>query len=242
MNFEKDLDVEKRKLWAECKECASCPRTGRILDEFMPVCKNSCLKKMLQYASYMRAYIPSEFWNLSLKNYKKDSKVLEIVNDYIRRLQKNLDTGKGILFHGGTGTGKSLLANEILKAACRNGFKAKTRSLTEILESLKKSYSDDNIVNVEQELENSDFFCFEDTGLEYRKKDSEFVPREFDRLFQIRKNSRLPTLVTIPYSPEQIEVHYGKHLLSTFYSCMTPVRCKGQDFREEISKKGESDE
>jgi DNA replication protein DnaC len=235
MNFEKELEVEKRRLWEICKECNKSPRTGRILDEFLPECKNSCLKKMMQYASYMKTSIPSEFWNLNLKDYKKDSKVLEIVNVYIKKIEQNFDSGLGLLFHGGHGSGKSLLANEVLKAACKEGYTAKTRSLTEILESVKKSYKEDNN-QVESEIENTDFYCFEDAGLEYRKKDSEFVSKEFDRLFQIRKRSRLPTLVTMPYSPEQVELYYGKHLLSTFYSCMRPVRLKGSDYREEMSK------
>lgn len=236
MNFEKIIEVEKRNLWRKCKECSECPRTGRILDEFLSDCKNSCLKKMMQYSSYMKASIPGEFWNLTLDDYRKDSKVLSIVEDYINTLEEKLDSGTGLLFHGGCGTGKSLLANEILKAACRKGYKVRTRPLAEILDSLKRGYRDDAVLNIENELETMDFYCFEDTGLEYRKKESDFVPKEFDRLFQIRKNSRLPTLVTMSYSPEQIELHYGKHLLSTFYSCMKPVRLKSSDYRQEMIK------
>jgi DNA replication protein DnaC len=238
-NFSKALEVEKKRLWARCPTCSELPRTGRILDEFESGCGKGCLGKMLKYVSYLDAGIPSEFWNLDLEDYKGDRKVLEVVKKYTLDLVGNYEKGHGILFYGGHGTGKSLLASSILKKACEEQvYKVKMRPLYDIIDLLKKSYDDDS-TEIIDELSVTDFYCIEDTGLEYRRKDSEYVAKEFDRLFQIRRRKSLPTLMTVSYSLNQIEITYGEHILSTFYSCMKPLRCQGNDFRKERLKSSE---
>jgi len=235
-HFERAIENAKEKLWKECKTCKENIRTGRLLDEFSAECPNNCYIKIKNYFSYASSNIPVEFWDLSLKAYKRDPRVLEVVDDYIKNIKENYEKGFGLVIYGGFGTGKSLLANEILKHACRRDFRCMTKPINEVFEALKPGYKEDTITGTEEEISKMDFYCFEDTGLEYRKKESEFVPRQFDRLFQTRKRARLPTIITLPYSLEQFEINYGGHLASTFRDCMKPLRLSGGDYRKENTR------
>src|SRR5690606_2835443 len=107
----------------------------------------------------------------------------------------NKREGKGILFAGPTGRGKSLSAMKILKLLTDIGYKCYFITIKEFMELIKKSWKDEESKKLLTYIYNVDFLCVDDLGVEYNKEGSDWSITEIDALFRHRYYKKMPTIM-----------------------------------------------
>lgn len=118
----------------------------------------------------------------------------KLQNNYIKNFATYKRKGTGVLLYGGTGTGKTFLANAVLHKLIENGYKAKAIKIMRhfngfITAKYKQEYID--------ELLNYDIVFIDDLGAE-RNSDSmiEFVYNIIDTLYE----AEIPIICTTNFS------------------------------------------
>jgi len=224
---EKQLEKLKLKMLAECDKCN---HTGVLEDK--SVC--NCLKKFYFFSQLAYANIGKEYWNLSLKDFKTgDMKAKFITEKYCKNLDSAYDNGLGIMFMGSSGTGKTFLAVEILKAALNLGYSIYFISLSEILKCIKDGFEDKTKKEIfENKIKDVDFLVIDDVK-DYDSS-TPFALMEFEALMRYRCQNNLPTIITTNLSLEETKHVYSESLLSIFTSKMKIVEVVGVDYRKKL--------
>ncbi len=114
----------------QCKECGgkgyrwSGNRAYRGEQEKDVVEQCNCLKKMILYNYLDSANVPREYYGLNMDDFKETTvdkvQLKKFVTSVIADPNRFFNEGRNIFFYGPNGTGKTMLAVEILKAAINN--------------------------------------------------------------------------------------------------------------------------
>lgn len=217
-------------------ECKICDGKGyafnnqrEILDgkeeDFAKQCE--CMKKMINYCRYEEANIPREYFDLSLDDFKVKNppqelakrKVESIVND-IEAYYRN---GRSLLLYGKRGTGKTMLAMEIIKAAARAGHSIYYDFYPMVFnEFTKKGYTSDEVkLRYDTMFAKTDLMVLDEL---VKEKDyfnsaemaSDDVSKRFLEMNVLKRRSNRPTILisNIQEGMKDIEKHYGPYVAS----------------------------
>lgn len=128
------MNIEK--LVYDLCDTKECDGKFYIVKDKIRECK--CFDKLLKYNKYYQAGINPEFWTFT-ENDIEESFSKEILNKYIffkNNVHLCLHNKVEFWFQGNVGTGKSLIANLMLKDALDKGYKGKTITGFEVIDYL----------------------------------------------------------------------------------------------------------
>ncbi len=202
----------------------------------------SCIKKAYYFSLYKEANIPSEYWTLNYKNFiKKDEnlKVIEIMDKVLLDIKEFNKSGLGLLFYGSQGTGKSLLAVEVLKKALRNGLSGRYEWFPLIMETFKeKGFTGD----IKKESYNdifakNDVLIIDEIGKESLDKYN-LTKHDVARILEInilkRRSSNTTILISNIENVEDFKNQYGTFVDSVINQRFKKINLTGTDFRTPI--------
>lgn len=157
------------------------------------------------------------------------------IEDYINNAQDYYNEGRGIIFNGPVGRGKSLAAMKILMHLTEKGYKCYFTTVKEFLEIIKKSWKDEEYEHLLERIYNADFIVFDDLGTELHKTD--WTITEIDSFFRHRYYKKLVTIMTTNSSLEKLEAKYAQRIISLFQerSLIVPIVSK-EDYRPKLGK------
>src|SRR5690606_14048119 len=157
--------------------------------------------------------------------------------DYIDNASNYFEDGKGIIFNGPVGRGKSLSAMKIVMKLVDKGYSGYFLTIKELFEMIKKSWNDEEYVKLKNHIYNCDFLVVDDLGTEYVKKDSDWAITELDALMRYRYYKKLPLIITTNSPLEKLEAKYAQRIISLFHerSLIVPIVSK-EDYRKKLSK------
>lgn len=191
----------------------------------------SVLKPTLYEKSLLKSGILEEFWPLSLDDYAGNTAPLESVKTYIRQLSTAREQGIGLFLYGTNGTGKTMLAVCVLKAALAKGFSAQMTSLGGVIQMLTDGWHEPEKRRAfEARVRDVDFLLIDDIGKEYRAG-SGFTEMAFDNLIRYRTFRNKPILLTTNADSESVASVYGKSLMSLLQGKFLPVQFIDTDYR-----------
>lgn len=158
-------------------------------------------------------------------------KVLDLVMEYVKNLDKARRKGIGLMFYGPNGVGKTLLAVSVQKAAIRKGYRTQFSNLSGIMRLIRKSWSDEEAEEtLDKRVRNVDFLIIDDVGKEYKAHNNDLVEVMFDELIRYRSNRLLPIIITTNTSLEDMREVYGNSLISLLEGKCIKVEMIGKGF------------
>lgn len=178
-----------------------------------------------------------------------DLTAYEKTQEYIENLQARYESGRGLIYVGLPGTGKTLLAHCVLDAAL-DAVVVKVRAITMVgyqnlltrqldfmalvratksQEAEAKWWVIDNTLNA---LRNTaGLVLVDDVGKEHTTS-SGFIEDAFDHLVRTRGNKGLPTIMTTNVQIKDWDTAYGPSMASYIHQICDIIRVDAPDYRQ----------
>lgn len=240
MNSKNKLALKyKNQIIAQCSDCCA-------IGNFSSDCKNGCFEKVEKGIGYINAGIPTKYIDLSLKafnEYTKKSKTVELitrrnrifeaVQDYLKNLELNLNLGKGFLFFGNFGTGKSTLSMNIAKACIDAGKIVGVREFSEMVKISQSGFEigEEIEIDIFQEFLSCDAYFIENLDWVYQKNNSDYVSMFLDNLVSLAFKYNISLIITSNMSDKDIKKNFNEHIYSLLHENCQMFDVPGEDIR-----------
>ena len=189
-----------------------------------------CQRQLQLAKHYTAAGIGKDFQRLSLDDWHGDEQIRQEVEHYLEHWKGYVDLGRGIIFYGDYGTGKTFLANMILKYLVREGVRCYATTFSDMIEEFTATWGDKTKKQWFQDtFMYTGVLLLDELGREGRS--SHNLPQStFDRILRNRVQNARPTLLTTNIKPDDLDLGYGGAVLSQLKrSCFT-VEVTGSDY------------
>ncbi len=161
-----------------------------------------------------------------------DTFVLDEVRRFTRRISENVQAGKGRWFQGDVGTGKTLLAMLISKAALENGFSVAIYSVPGLLAEIQETYheaSRSSYMDLFRRLCDVDLLHLDDLGAERR---TDWVLEQLYSIVNERWQDQRSIVVTTDKELGELRRQVGERTISRLFGiCGDPLPVMGPDQR-----------
>jgi DNA replication protein DnaC len=174
---------------------------------------------------------------IKLDYHSANKTILEIA-EYVKHIVNAKKKGISIMLAGSNGTGKTLLATSILKAAIMKGMSGQMTSLGGIIQCYTDGWGDPRKRQIfDQRIKDTDFLMIDDVGKEYQAKNSDLTEIMFDNLIRYRVGRLKPFILTTNTAPNDLKNRYGNSLMSLIEGNCLKLKVVDADFRKEIQSK-----
>lgn len=140
----------------------------------------------------------------------QNQKVSDLCRRYVAHWKEMRDSGQGLLFYGGVGTGKSFYACAIANALLEQCVTVMVTNFPRILARLQEHYGSGR-TEVIRQLQRYDLLVIDDLGVE---RSTSTALESLYQVIDARLLSRKPLIVTTNLSPEDLNkpenVDYGR--------------------------------
>lgn len=154
------------------------------------------------------------------------------VRRFADEIGTNLADGRGRWFYGGVGTGKTLLAMLISKAALEAGHSVVIYSMPHLLAAIKETYEDDatsSYMQLFRQLCETDLLHIDDLGAERR---TDWVLEQLYSIVNERWQNKRSIIVTTNLDVESLREQVGHRTVSRLMEiCGEPLPISGRDMR-----------
>jgi DNA replication protein DnaC len=191
-------------------------------------------------AARLATSIPSRYLDVDFDRWpitNLDAKVVREVQKYCRRLDENLESGRGFYFFGDVGSGKTSLAMCIAKEVLRERRSLAIFSGPELLARIGATYEEnsrDSYLGLLDLLGSVDFLVLEDLAV---AKQNEWRLEQLYAVVNRRYEDRRPLLVTADVgNPEALAEHVGERTCSRIMEMCDPIPFLDGDHRVRATK------
>jgi DNA replication protein DnaC len=161
-----------------------------------------------------------------------DAAVVRDIREFCRKIEANLDAGRGKWFHGDVGTGKTLLAMTISKAALDAGKSVAIYSVPRLLSEIKETYEADSkssYMELFERLREVDLLHLDDLGAE---KQTEWVLEQLYSVVNERWQDERSIILTTNLTSAELKVQVGERTVSRLVEiCGDEIPIMGRDLR-----------
>ena len=189
--------------------------------------EKSRLEALKQLAS---SGIGKRFINATFDNYDKgcNMKAYEIAHEYAENF--DCSDGKGLIFTGGVGTGKTHLAAAIAnRVADKFAARIEFETFSEAIAEIKSAFSDSkNDKHLEKRMCEADLLVLDDLGKETR---SPFNDELLYRVVNYRYKDKLPIVITSNLRMEFLVRTFDYAVMSRLMEICKAVNMQGNDYR-----------
>ncbi len=158
---------------------------------------------------------------------------LQSVRRYVRRIEENLDGGKGLWIQGDVGTGKTTLAMLVSKAALDAGRSVAIYSLPRLLNLLREAMdSEEGKLDFLDRLTAVDLLHIDDLGAENR---TDWVLEQLYSIVNARYEAERAIVATTNLMPDELAEKLGARTVSRLVEiCGDLIPLFGEDKRREF--------
>ena len=183
-------------------------------------------------------------WNLAHPNkpiqfnFREANITLKKIADYVANISNARRKGISLMLTGSNGSGKTLLATSVLKAAIRSGMTAQMASLGGIIQLYTDGWIDSaKRQQFDERIKNVDFLLIDDVGKEYQARNSDLTEVMFDNLIRYRVFRNKPFILTTNTAPADLRNRYGNSLMSLVNGNTIKLKLIDADYRQAIQGK-----
>jgi DNA replication protein DnaC len=157
---------------------------------------------------------------------------VRIVRNFARRIDEQLDNGRGLWIFGGTGTGKTTLAMLVSRHALEAGRSVAIYSLPRLLAELRRTFDDDaeqSYTELLDRLASVDLLHIDDVGAE---QTSPWVLEQLYALINARYEDERSVVVTTNIEErEELAKQIGERTVSRLQEMCELIPLFGEDAR-----------
>jgi DNA replication protein DnaC len=221
-------------------EFGLCDGSGFLIDEETNTARD-CRCRPLRIAAIrarrLEARIPKRYRAISFEH----SNVIDMerrcptqvreVRDFVRNIDANLDEGRGLWLTGGCGTGKTVLAMIVAKAAIDTGRTVAIYSCPRLLSVIRDSIERGGVLDFLDRLAEADLLQIDDLGAEHR---TEWVLEQLYTIVNARYEDERSTIVTSNLGRDELAEQLGERIVSRLEGCCEVLPFYGPDHRAQI--------
>jgi DNA replication protein DnaC len=160
---------------------------------------------------------------------------VKAAKDFCRRIDENLAAGRGLLFRGDVGTGKTTLAMLISKAAMSAGHSVAIYSLPRLLAVLRATYDDDAEYSLNELIDRLcevDLLHIDDVGTE---QSSEWVLEQLYTIVNTRYEEGRSLVLTTNLEEDALAAQLHPRTVSRLKEMCEELPLYGEDRRQDAS-------
>jgi DNA replication protein DnaC len=161
-----------------------------------------------------------------------DPYVVDDTRRFVRKIEENVRAGRGRWYFGDTGTGKTLLAMLISKAALDQGLSVAIYSVPHLLAEIQETYEDDSArsyMDLFRRLSRVDLLHLDDLGTERR---TDWVLEQLYSIVNERWQEERSVVVTTNLPHDELREQIGERTVSRLFGiCGEPRPVMGADLR-----------
>jgi DNA replication protein DnaC len=197
--------------------CKKCGKATQTIVEFMGIEKKVrciCECKKAELEAFERKQKAEEYdrkrracfaeTNMADWTFKKDDrknpKLSDAMQNYVKHFTEFLAEGKGLLLHGTVGTGKTFLAACIANALIDEGYKVQMTNFTRLTNIIQGTF--DGKQAIIDSLNKHHLLIIDDLGAERK---SEFMQEQVWNIIDARYRSGLPFIITTNLTMDEIK-------------------------------------
>lgn len=221
------------------------PQIGRSYESYCPTCDKTgvyrwksrdndcdCEYQLQLHKHYLAAGIGVTYQRLDWEDYEGPDKTLTAVSKYLDRHEQFLKRGMGMYFSGSYGTGKTMLANLVLKELVKFGYSCWATTFSQTVEMFTAGWGDKvEQAYFQQKFINSQVLLLDDVGKEMTGTRLKLAETTFDAILRQRVQSGRATLLTTNLTPVDLESSYGAAALSLVREKSLELVFDGNDYR-----------
>ena len=228
--------------------CPKCLGSTWLLDESGEAYPCSCRDETVRRAQTrgLVTTIPRRFAGITLsedgRSITDHGRVLNFPADvtrrvlkYVRDIDKQLDSGRGLWFEGDTGTGKTTLAMLVSKQALKAGRTVAIYSMPRLLAEIRNTFdagSDSSYAQLFDKLTSVDLLHLDDVGAEQQ---TEWVLEQLYSIVNERYEDGKAVMITTNLSGQALVDQIGQRTVSRLIEiCGDSLPLFGHDRRIEV--------
>ena len=190
-----------------------------------------CSEQQQLHISYLHAGIGVIYQRLNWDDFFGPQEALDTVKDYVQRSGEYIDRGIGLFFGGALGTGKSMLANLVLKELVKAGYDCHSTTFASTITSFTAGWnSRDDAAWFADRFMYSQVLLLDDLGKEFRRS-NQLHATTFDHILRTRVQGGRPTILTSNMTSSEVQKGYGAAVLSLLVEQSIEINLTGNDYR-----------
>lgn len=221
------------------------PGLARGYEKWCPTCDNKgsylalagevgcdCEMQVALFKHYAAAGIGTTFMRLDWSDYFGDERILSGLAKYEENRAEFVRRGMGIYLSGDVGTGKTMLANLVLKDMIKAGYSCFATTFAQTIEMYTAGWSDkDEKAYFQRKFLGSQMLLLDDVGKELRNTKLSLSESTFDSILRQRVTNGRPTFITTNLDASDLREGYGAGILSLIREQSLEEVVTGEDYR-----------
>lgn len=161
-----------------------------------------------------------------------------VAKAYALDLERQIDSGHGLLLTGPCGQLKTSMACAIAIEALNHHHSAFFVSMPELLGKLLQEPQDGRFL---EKVRCRDVVILDDLGMEYQSKKSDWMKGQVDSIITYRYNEMKPTIITTNLNADQIIRRYDTRLFDRLRDSCYAIISSGESVRETLNTKEDNE-
>jgi DNA replication protein DnaC len=221
------------------------PQLGRSWEKYCPTCNKTgtyfwrgqdnpcdCEYQLQLHKWYLASGIGVTYQRLDWDDYVGPAVHTDQIEKYLLKRDQFLKRGLGLYFSGSFGSGKTMLANLVIKELVKDGLTCWATTFSQTVEMFTAGWSDRVEKDYfQQKFINSQVLLLDDVGKELRGTRIALAETTFDAILRQRVQAGRATFITTNMDSTDLEQGYGAAILSLVREKSLDLVFNGGDFR-----------
>lgn len=227
------------------------PHLGKSPETYCPTCETrgwyrwrgqkvecDCEYQLQLHKWYLVSGVGVTYQRLDWDDYTGPTDILDNVQMFLQFHERFLNRGVGLFLSGDHGTGKTMIANLVLKELVKFGYSCWATTLHQTVQMFTAGWSDrDEQAYFERQFVNSEVLLLDDLGKELTGTRTKLAETIFDSILRQRVQNGRSTIITTNLASDKIITGYGSGTLSLINEKSLSIFFSGNDFRPAASSR-----